>query len=117
MAFGWLVRPRRLQPKIESAVTDAVDRYCASDAFLKIVENAISESPLIKFIEWMKFEMMRVDPSIPPKTAWNTACGVLRLYLADEKAKFGDARLDWSKDSAIDIIHSYEIEYWEGAPQ
>ena len=111
----WLSRliDRGVKRGVETGVQQAVDSFIASGKLDKIIDEAIAASPFMQFVLAMKNEMLRVDPKMSGKAAWDTAMRVYRDFLNDEKTKFGDPAFDWSKGGAVDLIHSYEIDHWE----
>lgn len=94
---------KTVRETIKARLDDAVDR-------------AIRNSPKIKFVKAMQMRMLAVDPKMDPVVAWNTAVEALKCYLLDEQIEFGDPRYDWTRDGALDVIQSYEIDHWESAP-
>lgn len=47
--------------------------------------------------------------------AERAAVETLRQFLTDSGIKFGDPAYDWTRAGAIDLIHEYELHYWEPA--
>lgn len=120
--------------KVESAARESVDRFLASDRAKVIVDNAIGKAisdvmksdqvkrlidqeirknPRLMFVLAMRDEMLRVDPTMDRRKAFNVAVRVLNEFLADEKIAFGAEGWDWSHSGARTMIRENEIEHWE----
>lgn len=104
--MGWL--DSAIRRGVESGVKASLDKHL--DA---AIDKAIKNSPLITFIKAGQMEMLRVDPSMDMRAAWEASRVALVDFLSDEKIKFGDARYDWTPDAAVDLVHAMEIDYWE----
>lgn len=105
---------------IKRAAENAVDEFFQSEKFDALLRNSIDEvlrkNPVIRFVKAMQMEMIRIDPKMDMRAAWDVARGTLKDFIHDEKIEFGDWRYDWSSAGAISLIHTMEIDHWETAP-
>ena len=106
--MGWL--DPLIKRTVEAAIEDVLPRHIEA-----AVDRAIETNPRFRFCKAMQMEMLRCDPKMNPRDAWNTAVAALCNFLADEKIGFGDPRFDWSRYGADTLIHEYEIRHWERA--
>jgi hypothetical protein len=104
---------------IKRSAEKAVDEFFQSEKFDALLRNGIDEvlrkNPVIRFIKSMQLEMLRVDPGMDRKRAWDTARAALSEFVDSEKIAFGDPNYDWSRAGAITLIHEMEIDHWEPA--
>lgn len=103
----------------------AVDEYFASDKFEAAVTKAVDDAIIaelrkpeyanFRFIKHMQARLLEASPTMEPRLAFYTARDRYNAFLRDEKVAFGDARYDWSRSGARDLIQALEIDYWEQA--
>ena len=105
---------KEAQPQMRAAIKAGVGSAVDS-AVKEIVADLYEKSPQFRFIKYMQFELQRVDTTMSNKRAFRMAKQVLHDHLKDEGISFGDDRYAWDRGGAIDLIHAYEIDYWEAA--
>ena len=107
---------RRIEQAVENAVKEVFDSPKIQAKLGEIVADVVANHKGLQFIKAMQLEMLRVDPKLDVRMAWNAARDALATFLEDEKVEFGDDRYDWSASAAIDLIHDIEIYHWETKP-
>lgn len=104
-----------LKPAIDRGVKQGVQRAIDGIDWDGAIRKALTgpEYKWFWFVKHMQGEMMRVDPSMDGKQAFDVAMVAYKDFLHDEKIEFGDPAYAWDKDGEIDLIHAMEIDHWE----
>lgn len=104
--MGWL--DASIKRGIESGIKASLDKHL--DA---AIDRALANNPVITFIKAGQMEMLRIDPTMDVRQAWEVSRMALADFLHNERIKFGDERYDWTPDGAVTLVHEMEIDHWE----
>lgn len=107
---AFMVPPRSLREAVESGVDKAIENFRPQLA--KMIADQIAADPVFRFVKHIQIRLHEACPTMPGEESWERAAGVLRQFLKDERAKFGDPRFSWERDGARELAEQYEIECW-----
>lgn len=96
-------------------MTDVVKSDWFADQVERVVREEFQkpEYAWFRFIKHIQGKLMKADPALDGKRAFEIARNVYNTHLRDEKIEFGDPRFGWTAADAHELAQAYEIDHWE----